>query len=160
MNEGGVVTVYAIGDKPIIDYTIQATILEVVTSGGGNAKIIGNTVGTTMPRTNWEQTNPNEADYLKGRDALEMLIQTTSANAAKDAKNIAEAANKVANSAKEIASKALPKTGGIMEGNIDMNGKRIVGLPEPTEDSDIITKAYMENYTGTYINNTFLGGEW
>ena len=29
-NDGGVVTVYAIGDKPANDYTIQATIMEVV----------------------------------------------------------------------------------------------------------------------------------
>ena len=30
VNAGGVVTVYATGDKPTIDYTIQATIMEVV----------------------------------------------------------------------------------------------------------------------------------
>lgn len=29
-NDGGVVTVYAIGDKPKNDYTIQATIMEVI----------------------------------------------------------------------------------------------------------------------------------
>lgn len=29
-NDGGVVTVYAVGDKPTNDYTIQATIVEVV----------------------------------------------------------------------------------------------------------------------------------
>ena len=29
-NDGGVVTVFAIGDKPTNDYTIQATIMEVV----------------------------------------------------------------------------------------------------------------------------------
>ena len=29
-NDGGVVTVYVIGDKPQNDYTIQATIMEVV----------------------------------------------------------------------------------------------------------------------------------
>lgn len=29
-NDGGVVTVYVIGDKPSNDYTIQATIMEVV----------------------------------------------------------------------------------------------------------------------------------
>lgn len=30
VNSGGVVTVYATGDRPTIDYTIQATIMEVV----------------------------------------------------------------------------------------------------------------------------------
>jgi hypothetical protein len=29
-NDGGVVTVYAVGDRPTNDYTIQATIMEVV----------------------------------------------------------------------------------------------------------------------------------
>lgn len=29
-NDGGVVTVYAIGDKPTNDYTIQATVMEVI----------------------------------------------------------------------------------------------------------------------------------
>ena len=29
-NDGGVVTVYAIGDKPTGDYTIQATVMEVI----------------------------------------------------------------------------------------------------------------------------------
>lgn len=29
-NDGGVVTVYAVGDKPTHDYTIQASIMEVV----------------------------------------------------------------------------------------------------------------------------------
>jgi hypothetical protein len=29
-NEDGVVTVYAIGDKPMLDYTMQAQITEVV----------------------------------------------------------------------------------------------------------------------------------
>lgn len=37
--------------------------------------IKGNTVGTPMPRTDWNQTNPNKADYLKGRDDIEKLIQ-------------------------------------------------------------------------------------
>ena len=30
-NDGGVITVYAIGDKPANDYVIQATVMEVVT---------------------------------------------------------------------------------------------------------------------------------
>lgn len=29
-NDGGVVTVYVVGDKPTSDYTIQATIMEVI----------------------------------------------------------------------------------------------------------------------------------
>ena len=37
--------------------------------------IKGNTVGTTMPRTDWNQTDPTKADYLKGRDDLSQSIQ-------------------------------------------------------------------------------------
>ena len=30
-------------------------------------KIRGNTVGTTTPRPDWDQTNPNRADYIKNK---------------------------------------------------------------------------------------------
>lgn len=43
-NDNGVVTVYAIGQKPTHDYVIQVTLSEVVADG----KIIGVTVGTPM----------------------------------------------------------------------------------------------------------------
>ncbi len=43
-NDNGVVTVYAIGQKPTNDYVIQVTISEVVADG----KIIGVTVGTPI----------------------------------------------------------------------------------------------------------------
>ena len=59
-NEGGVVTVYSIGDKPTGDHTIQITKTEVEGSG----KIRGNTVGTTMPRPDWNQNDPTKADYI------------------------------------------------------------------------------------------------
>jgi hypothetical protein len=65
-NDGGVVTVYAIGDKPRGDHTIQTTLTEVDTIG----KIRGNTVGTTMPRPDVNQTDPNSADYIRGRETL------------------------------------------------------------------------------------------
>lgn len=63
-NDGGVVTVYAIGDRPTKDYTIQVTLTEV----GGTGKIRGNTVGTTMPKANLEQDDPSMADYVFGKE--------------------------------------------------------------------------------------------
>ena len=111
--------------------------------------IRGNTVGTTMPRTNYNQTNPRMADYLKGKDALDQKI-ANAATIAGEAKTAANAALSTVN------NDALMKSGGNMTGDINMNSHHITGLPEPTEDSDIITKGYMESY----INNTFLGGEW
>lgn len=65
-NEGGVVTVYSIGDKPTGDHTIQITLTEVKAEG----KIRGNTVGTTMPRPDWDQTDPAKADYIKNKPVV------------------------------------------------------------------------------------------
>ena len=65
-NEGGVVTVYAIGDLPTGDHTIQTTLKEVDATG----KIRGNTVGTTTPRSNWEQTDPKKADYIQNKPTV------------------------------------------------------------------------------------------
>lgn len=62
-NDGGTVTVYAIGDKPTDNHTIQITKTEVK----GNGKIRGNTVGTTMPRPDWNQTDPTKADYIRNK---------------------------------------------------------------------------------------------
>lgn len=72
-NDGGTVTVYAIGDKPMNDYTIQITKTEV----GGVGKIRGNTVGTTMPRTDFNQTDSSKADYLLGRETIVRTVNGT-----------------------------------------------------------------------------------
>lgn len=65
-NEGGVVTVYSIGDKPTGDHTIQTTLTEVKAEG----KIRGNTVGTTMPQPDWNQDDSTKADYIKNKPAF------------------------------------------------------------------------------------------
>ena len=62
-NDGGVVTVYSIGDKPDGNHTIQVTLTEVDESG----KIRGNTVGTTTPRPDWNQNDSQKADYIKNK---------------------------------------------------------------------------------------------
>ncbi len=62
-NDGGVVMVYSIGDKPANDHTIQVTMTEVDATG----KIRGNTVGTTMPQSDWSQTDPTKADFIKNK---------------------------------------------------------------------------------------------
>lgn len=80
-NDGGIVTVYSIGDKPANDHTIQVTLTEVNASG----KIRGNTVGTTIPRTDFSQTDPTRADYLNGR---EKIVQTVNGNAPDENGNV------------------------------------------------------------------------
>lgn len=69
-NDGGVVTVYAIGHRPTGDHTIQTTLTEVE----GTGKIRGNTVGTTMPNPDWNQTDPAKADYIKNKPTLDTTL--------------------------------------------------------------------------------------
>ena len=65
-NDGGVVTVYAIGDRPANDHTMQVTVKDVDATG----KIRGNTVGTTTPRADLSQSNPAKADYVLGKETF------------------------------------------------------------------------------------------
>lgn len=83
--------------------------------------IRGNTVGTSMPRTDWNQTDPSKSDYLKGRDALEQLIS-----------NSMDAAGK----AQDTADAALPMSGGTMSGALN--------VIEPTEDAHAASKGYVD----------------
>ena len=80
--------------------------------------IRGNTVGTNMPRTDWNQTDPSKSDYLKGRDALEKLILDS------------------AGKAQDTADAALPKSGGTMTGALN--------VIEPTEAAHAASKGYVD----------------
>lgn len=56
-------------------------------------KIIGNPVGTTMPRSNWNQTDPKKADYIKGKEDVDAAIkkaQDTADENAEDITNLTE----------------------------------------------------------------------
>lgn len=69
--------------------------------------INGPTVGTPMPRTNYEQTDPSKADYLKGKDVLDKNIQDAK-DAAGNAQTAADNAQDTADSALAKANKAQP----------------------------------------------------
>ena len=64
VNEGGVVQVQAVGNKPTEDFTIQITMTEVE---GEIARIKGNTVGFPNPQPDWNQTDSTQADYIKNK---------------------------------------------------------------------------------------------
>lgn len=110
--------------------------------------IRGNTVGTLMPRTNYNQTDSSKPDYLVGKDSLDEKIA--------ESKKAGTDAQYTANQALNVGNNALQRSGGKMTGDIDMDGRHILNLPEPSQDTDVVTKSFMENY----INTTFLGGEW
>ena len=67
--------------------------------------IKGNTVGTTLPRPDWNQTDPSKGDYIKGRDALEQLINEAKA-AAEQAQAAAVDAQTAAVNAVQLADNA------------------------------------------------------
>ena len=85
-NDGGRVTVYAIGDRPTDDHTIQITRTEVE----GTGKIRGNTVGTTMPRPDWNQTDPKKADYIRNKPNPVEINDTAVGGDAWSSKNIVD----------------------------------------------------------------------
>ena len=74
--------------------------------------IKGPTVGTPMPRTDFNQENPASADYLKGRDQILELIANAKSSGDKaktvadNAKTAADNAHKAANEAQAAADNA------------------------------------------------------
>ena len=71
--------------------------------------IKGNTVGTPMPRTNYEQTDPSKADYLKGKNVLDQKIEEAKQaglSAAGNAQSVAGTAQTAANAAQASADAA------------------------------------------------------
>lgn len=120
-NNGGIATLYAIGDKPSITCEFQVTLSDVVNIGNGESGIIqGNMVGTIMPRADYSQNDPNKADFIKNKPTEDLA------------------------DAKKKANAALPRTGGMMTGNVDMGGNTLTGLAEPVNDGDAVNKKHLE----------------
>ena len=96
--------------------------------------IRGNTVGTTVKRADYAQTDPTKSDYIHNKpDAAISRAQST------------------ADCAKTTAEAALPKSGGSMTGGINMGGKAISNLANPSADTDAANKGYVrEQVSGTY----------
>lgn len=99
--------------------------------------IRGNTVSTNMPRTDYAQTDPTKADYLKNRPS--------------------EAIEK----AQRTADNALPKAGGTMTGSVNMNGNRIQNVQTPKNSGDAVNKSYSDsnlNAAKGYTDSKHTGG--
>ena len=130
-NDSGVITVYAIGDKPETDCEFQATLNEVVNVTGDNISVIrGNTVSTTMPRADYSQEDETKADYILN----------------KPNEKIDEALSK--------ARAALPKSGGTMTGVLNMGKQIIEDLAEPTKDHHAATQGFVKNFAKNTLNDS------
>jgi hypothetical protein len=67
-NRGGVVTLFAVGDKPAIDCEFQATLSDVVNITGEDIETIrGNTVSTVIPQGDFAQKDPNKSDFIRNK---------------------------------------------------------------------------------------------
>ena len=96
--------------------------------------IKGNTVGTPMPRTNYEQTDPTKADYLKGKDVLDQKIEDAK-KAAEDAQKTADAAQK-----KHISRVATLTVSGWVDNT------QTVEVDGVTSNNTLIVASAPENY--------------
>ena len=91
--------------------------------------IKGNTVGTPMPRTDWNQENPKKANYLRGKEELTAFIEgkfneakTAASNAhtaASNAQTAADNAHTAADNAQNTADSAMVAAGDALTGAKD-----------------------------------------
>ena len=119
--------------------------------------IRGNTVGTTMPRADYAETDPKSAAYIKNKpDEAIQKAQTTAdeaKTAAGAAQTAADNAQTAADNAQATADAALSRDGGTMEGALN--------VLEPTENTHAANKGYVDEkrkvFTTTLTVNDWEG---
>ena len=123
--------------------------------------IRGNTVGTTMPRADYAETNPKSAAYIKNKpDEAIQKAQTTAdeakaaaGNAQAAADNAQTTADQAKTTADKITEDALPKAGGTMTGALN--------VLTPTENTHAANKEYVDGkrkvFTATLTVNDWVG---
>lgn len=79
----------------------------------------------------------DEATSLHAADLLLDAAVASAAGAASDAQDAADLAQ-------QTADAALPKAGGVMTGNIQMSGQKVIGLGAPVDSTDAVNKAYVD----------------
>lgn len=133
-NYDGVTTLYAIGDKPKTDCIFQATVTEVIK--GERLSIKGSTASTTQAQANYSETDPGKAGFILNKPD----------EAIKKAQDTADSANKTAKA-------ALPKSGGDMAGPINMGDHKVTKVATPTDNTDAVNKAYVDEKRKTFTVN-------
>lgn len=129
INNSGVITLYAYGSMPDVDFAIQATISEVM----GEGLIPGNIFSVTNPQADYNQTDSTKADFIKNKP-----------NAA------IQKAQSAADSAKTTAEAALARSGGTMTGAME--------VLEPVADKHPATKGYVDSKYDTFSATLSAGG--
>lgn len=101
--------------------------------------IWGNTISTSMMRSDFNETNPSMASFILNNpsDAIQKAQRT--------------------------ADDALPKSGGNMSGDINMAGHKVTGLAAPSENFDAASKEYVDTQirgVKTTASATLLASGW
>lgn len=100
--------------------------------------IRSNTVGTTMPRANWDQTDPKKADYIKGKEAVDDAI----------AKNAADITNLSRNFF--VVGDTVPEKGPALWFNTapggDVNSAAVLSLEDDESGSEVQAVVGDETY--------------
>lgn len=125
-------------------------------------KIRGNTVGTTMPRTNFEQTDPKKADYLKGREKLREEIDAAK-TAGDNAKTAADAAKTAADAAKTAADAAKTAADNTKDSSVQKAGDTMTGplrVPDPTENAHAANKGYVDSLRSSTVVASLSADGW
>lgn len=106
-------------------------------------KIWGNTVSTNMPRSDYNQTDPEQASFILNKP-----------NAA------IEKAQNTADNAQTAADEKLPMSGGKMAGDINMDGHTIGNVGAPVSDGDAVNKKYVTDRDTKNISVVLLASGW
>ena len=107
--------------------------------------IKGNTVGTPMPRTNYEQTDPAKADYLNGKVILDTKIQQAQ-TAADNAQTAAENAQTSADDALRTSQKKhISRTATLTAGGW-VDNMQTVEVDGVTSNNTLFVSSAPENY--------------
>ena len=124
--------------------------------------IRGNTVGTTMPRADYAETNPKSAAYIKNKpdEAIQKAQKTAddavtaagnAQTAADNAQTAADNAQTAADNAQNTANDAIPKAGGTMTGALN--------VLDPTENAHAANKGYVDGKRKVFAT-TLTANDW
>ena len=85
INENGAISVLCMGDIPTQDLTLFVNVTEVVTDETVEV-IYGNLVGTLNPKSDWNQEDETQADYIKNKPIINDIVRFTPQTLTEDQK--------------------------------------------------------------------------
>ena len=94
--------------------------------------ILGNVAGLGAVQPDWSQTDAARADFIRNKPDLSATAEALDA-------------------LRSLAEGALPRSGGTMEGALELGGFRIGSLGEPEAAADAATKGYVDAHSAAFL---------